>query len=101
MSDGGWSERSSRGQGGGGVALDSIVAADPERGFTTTATSRADERTHGSGGYPLDQLFAEVAFIAYHFNWAHDDILALPHWERRRWCDEISAINERMNERRE
>lgn len=49
-------------------------------------------------GYPLDQLYEEVAFVAYHFNWDHDDVLAMPHWERRRWCAEISAINERMNE---
>lgn len=49
-------------------------------------------------GYPTDELFAEVAFIAYHFNWEHDTVLALPHWERRRWCEEISRINERMNE---
>jgi len=45
-----------------------------------------------------DTLFEEVAFVAYHFGWSHDDVLSLPHWERRRWCDEISQINERMNE---
>ena len=49
-------------------------------------------------GYPTDQLFAEVAFVAYHFGWAHDTVLDLPHWERRRWCEEISRINERMND---
>jgi hypothetical protein len=48
--------------------------------------------------YPADRLFEEVAFVAYHFNWAHDDVLAMPHWERRRWCEEISTINEKMNE---
>jgi len=49
-------------------------------------------------GYPPDQLYEEVAFVAYHFNWDHDDILAMPHWERRRWCAEISRINEEMND---
>lgn len=48
--------------------------------------------------YPIDQLYEEVAFVAYHFNWDHDDVLAMPHWERRRWCEEISRINETMNE---
>ncbi|WP_317618588.1 DUF6760 family protein [Natronobiforma cellulositropha] len=48
--------------------------------------------------HPADQLYEEVAFIAYYFNWAHEDVLALPHWERRRWCDEISRINQQMNE---
>jgi hypothetical protein len=49
-------------------------------------------------GYPLDRLYEEVAFVAYHFNWSHDEVLALPHWERQRWCEEISAINERMSD---
>lgn len=53
---------------------------------------------HGLARYPPDRLYREVAFVAYHFNWAHDDILGLPHWERRRWCDEISHINRQMNE---
>lgn len=48
--------------------------------------------------YPLDQLYEEVAFVAYHFSWSHDDVLNIPHWERRRWCEEISKINEKMNE---
>ncbi len=53
----------------------------------------------GAGtGYPLDRLFEEIAFIAYHFHWSHDEVLDLPHWERRRWCEEISRINERHNE---
>lgn len=50
------------------------------------------------GGYPLDQVYEEVAFVAYHFNWSHDEVLEMPHWERQRWCEEISDINERINE---
>lgn len=53
-----------------------------------------------TAGYPLDQVFEEVAFVAYHFGWDHRAILEMPHWERRRWCEEISHINERMNEER-
>lgn len=49
-------------------------------------------------GYPLDRLYEEVAFVAYHFGWSHETLLNMPHWERRRWCEEISRINERMNE---
>jgi len=40
----------------------------------------------------------EAAFIAYHFHWTLDEILALEHRDRRRWAEEISNINERMNE---
>jgi hypothetical protein len=46
-------------------------------------------------GYPLDRLYEEVAFIAYHFHWPCGEILDLEHRERRRWCDEISRINRR------
>ena len=46
----------------------------------------------------LDRLYEEVAFVAYHFGWAHETVLTMPHWERRRWCAEISRINERVNE---
>jgi len=35
--------------------------------------------------------------VAYHFNWSHDEVLRMPHWERQRWCDEISTINEKLN----
>lgn len=54
----------------------------------------------GSGGvlgYPLDQLQEEVAFIAYHFHWSHDEVMNLEHRDRRQWVQEISTINQRMN----
>ena len=44
--------------------------------------------------YPLEQLFQEVAFIAYHFHWSRDDIYHFPHPERKRWVEHISRINE-------
>ena len=47
--------------------------------------------------YPLDRLFEEVAFLAYHFHWSHDEAMTLEHADRQRWVREISAINERMN----
>ncbi|WP_018259028.1 DUF6760 family protein [Halomicrobium katesii] len=48
--------------------------------------------------YDRDTLFEEVAFVAYHFGWSHNEVLELPHWERHKWCEEISAINDRMND---
>ena len=48
--------------------------------------------------YDRETLYEEVAFVAYHFGWGHEDVLELPHWERHRWCEEISKINERMND---
>ena len=49
-------------------------------------------------GYPLDRLYEEVAYIAYHFHWPHQDILTLEHPERQRWVKEIAKINYRFNE---
>lgn len=49
-------------------------------------------------GYPLKELYEEIAFIAYHFKWNHDEIMAMEHRDRRRWCEEISRINKLQNE---
>jgi len=40
----------------------------------------------------------EVAFIAYHFHWQHDEILLMEHRDRQKWCEEISKINSRIND---
>ena len=39
----------------------------------------------GIRGYPVDQLNEEVAFLAYHFHWPHDELMALEHRDRRGW----------------
>ena len=48
-------------------------------------------------GYPLDQLYEEMAFIAYHFHWNRNELLSLEHAERRGWCREISRINRELD----
>ncbi len=52
----------------------------------------------GVVAYPLDQLYEEAAFIASHFHWSEAEILAMEHWERRQWCEEISRMNKALNE---
>lgn len=49
-------------------------------------------------GYPIERLYEEVAFIAYHFHWSHEMILEMEHQERQRWCEEISKINKKLSE---
>lgn len=49
-------------------------------------------------GYPLDQLYEEVAYIAYYLHWPLQEILELEHAERRRWVDEIANINRKLAE---
>lgn len=48
-------------------------------------------------GYPLEQLYEEVAFVTYHFHWSHEVVMSMEHADRRRWVDQISGINLRMN----
>jgi hypothetical protein len=47
----------------------------------------------GVKGYPLDRIYEEIAFIAYHFHWSYGEIANLDHKERRRWAEEISKID--------
>jgi hypothetical protein len=58
---------------------------------------RGADRIGGITGYPSDRLHEEVAYVAYHFHWPHQEIMRLDHRERQRWCAEISGINERLN----
>ena len=48
--------------------------------------------------YPLDRLYEEVAYLAYHFHWSREDILQLDHRERARWAGQIARVNMRLNE---
>lgn len=56
------------------------------------------ERPGGSIGYPPEKLSGEVAYIAYHFHWPHDEIMGMEHRERLQWVDEIARMNSRINE---
>ena len=47
--------------------------------------------------YPLDKLYGEVAFIAYHFHWSFEEIIHLEHRDRHRWVEEISSINRQLS----
>ena len=47
--------------------------------------------------YPLENIFKEVAFVAYHFHWGRESILEMSHKERHAWVKEISTINEQIN----
>lgn len=44
-----------------------------------------------------DDLYREVAYVAYHFHWSLDDIMDLEHPERRRYVAEIGNINTRIS----
>ncbi|QJW34876.1 DUF6760 family protein [Cellulosimicrobium protaetiae] len=48
--------------------------------------------------YATDRLYEEIAYVAYHFHWAPDDILDLEHGARQRYVREIAKINTRLSE---
>lgn len=49
-------------------------------------------------GYPLGELLEEVAYVAFHFHWPHEEIMGLEHRERRRWVHEIAKLNRALTE---
>ena len=34
-----------------------------------------------------------MSFISYYFHWSNEEVMALEHNVRRKWCTEISTIN--------
>jgi len=52
----------------------------------------------GIKGYPLDELFEEVAYLAYYLHWPLKDIVEMEHDERREWVEQIAEINRRLSE---
>jgi hypothetical protein len=42
-------------------------------------------------------LLEEVAYIAYHFHWSHEQIMGMEHRDRQQWVAQISQINQQLN----
>ncbi|HIT01562.1 MAG TPA: hypothetical protein IAC21_01875 [Candidatus Enterenecus merdae] len=47
--------------------------------------------------YPQEQLYQEMTFLSYYLHWSHREVMALDHLERRRWCREVSAVNQKLS----
>jgi hypothetical protein len=47
--------------------------------------------------YAADRLYEEVAYVAFHFHWALEEILDLEHPLRRRFVEEIGRINRQLS----
>ena len=47
--------------------------------------------------YPTEELYGEMAFIAFHFHWSSKELMELEHQQRRIWCKEISGINRKLD----
>ncbi|MGM0576315.1 MAG: DUF6760 family protein [Myxococcota bacterium] len=69
-------------------------------GLRARLRRRPGVRPGGIVSYPLERIYQEVAYIAYHFHWSIDEILAMEHRERQIWVREISEINKEINRSR-
>nr|WP_142122350.1 DUF6760 family protein [Rarobacter faecitabidus] len=45
--------------------------------------------------YPIEALWQEIAYLAYHLHWSMDDLLDLEHLDRVRMVRAVSAMNDR------
>ena len=46
---------------------------------------------------PAKELYRQVSFLSYYFHWQLDALLELPHFERERFCREVSRMNREAN----
>jgi hypothetical protein len=46
--------------------------------------------------YPVEVLWQEIAYLAYHLHWRLDDLLDLEHGDRVRLLEEVGGLNERF-----
>lgn len=44
-----------------------------------------------------ENLYSEIALIAYHFHWSKQSCLAMSWQERKRWLEEIVKINQAVH----
>lgn len=45
--------------------------------------------------YPIDALWQEIAYLAYHLHWSIGDLLDLEHLDRVRMVRAVATMNER------
>jgi len=45
--------------------------------------------------YPVEAIFEEIAYLAYHLGWSRGEILDLEHADRLRFMHEVERLNVR------
>ena len=51
-------------------------------------------RAGGIRGYPLNRVTREVAMLARHVHWTHQELMDLDHAERRRWLAAVLQLQQ-------
>ncbi|MGW8953865.1 DUF6760 family protein [Streptomyces sp. NPDC055709] len=49
--------------------------------------------------YAAADLRSEIAYIAYHFHWSHNELLDMDHVQRRAYIQSIADINQLLEGR--
>lgn len=75
----------------------SAEKAEGQSAFSRRNGPYGTGHTRGMPLYPQERLYQEMSFLAYYLHWSHEDLMNLDHWERRRWCREVSAINKKLS----
>jgi len=47
--------------------------------------------------YPEADIYKEMSFISYYYNWGFETVMTLDHKMRRQFCAEISAIHREVS----
>lgn len=45
--------------------------------------------------YPVEALWQEIAYLAYHLHWPLDDLLDMEHMDRVRMISAVVSLNQR------
>jgi len=45
--------------------------------------------------YPVESLWQEISYLAYHLHWSLDDLLDLEHMDRVRLVRAVVSLNQR------
>ncbi|MFJ6054582.1 DUF6760 family protein [Streptomyces sp. NPDC092307] len=48
--------------------------------------------------YAAEDLRSEIAYLAYHFHWPHNELLALEHIQRIGYIRQVAGIHQRLGE---
>ncbi|MFJ8312938.1 MULTISPECIES: DUF6760 family protein [unclassified Streptomyces] len=48
--------------------------------------------------YAAENLRSEIAYIAYHFHWSHNELLDMDHIQRRAYIRQVTQINQRLDD---
>ena len=86
---------------GAGRAAGGDGRAARRRAAAADAAARGSRRSRASRSdppmlrYPVDALWQEIAYLAYHLHWPMDELLDLEHMDRVRMVRAVAGLNER------